>query len=280
MQFSPCFLNKLLLATSIILVSITTQANQADPASVAAPDTATINQASVAAINETESFSIATPVLIPLFASNSQIDATRSRQRQMMANVQAINTTQAEETVDVTEIDRMLSYLIEKAGHYPPRFSDREERSIAIAELKQLITKIDQHAVHPNASFDVLMRAIQLNQIGRNLDLGVSTAIKAGVYMRRAIALNPNDATANYWYGTMLVEGGGMKEGIPYLNRAIGLGEIKAHLILAQAYLHLERRDFALKALQNHYDANPDQREWTTQIIEKVRAGKSLIWAD
>lgn len=219
-------------------------------------------------------------VLVAKFASNQQISAARNRNSKVMDGAQTLSAEQLSETIDATEIDRMLGYLLERAGNYPPRFIDREERSLAVAELKALIAQIDQDAVHPNASFDVLLRAVQLNQVGRNLDLGVSVAIKAGVYMRRAIALNPDDPQANYWYGTMLVEGGGIKEGIPYLNRAVSLGYKPAHLVLAQAYLHLERREFALKALQSYHDAEPTQQEWTTAVTEKIRAGKSLIWSD
>lgn len=268
MNLNKGFLNKLLLAASISIVTLAAQANS--PA-------ASTEQSNV---DPAASFAQTASVMVPRFASNSQIEAARNRQRQAVMGAQTLDASQAAETVDVSEIDRMLSYLLEHAGHYPPRFSDREERQIAAAEVKQLIATIDQHAVHPNASFEVLMRAVQLNQVGRNLDLGVNTAIKAGVYMRRAIALNPNDATANYWYGTMLIEGGGIKEGIPYLNRAVSLGEKKAHLVLAQAYLHLERREFALKALQSYYEAEPAQQEWTAAVTEKVRAGKSLIWSD
>lgn len=219
-------------------------------------------------------------VQVPRFANNTQIAEARRRNNKVMEGTQVLSSEQLIETVDLSEIDHMLDYLLERAGNYPPRFADREERKIAIEEVKNLIQKIDQYAVHPNASLEILLRAIQLNQVGRNLDLGVAATIKASVYMRRAIALNPEDASANYWYGTMLVEGGGMKEGVPYLNRAITLGYKPAYLVLAQAYLHLERREFALQALQSYYDAEPKQREWTTAVTEKIRAGKNLIWSD
>lgn len=219
-------------------------------------------------------------LLVPRFADNQQISAARQRNSKIMDGTQTLSAEQLSQTVDVGAIDHMLSYLLEHAGNYPPRFSDRDERSIAITEVKTLIEQVDQYAVHPNASLDVLLRAVQLHQVARNLDLGVGVAIKAGVYMRRAIALNPDDPRANYWYGTMLVEGGGIKEGIPYLNRAVTLGEKQAHLVLAQAYLHLERREFALKALQRYYEVEPAQQEWTAAVTEKIRAGKSLIWSD
>lgn len=263
------------LFVSLIGLGSAAQANLLDQTST--PDTT----ATAAAVQvSTENFSPVVTAFVPRFAPQSQIDAARSKHRQLMSAAQTMQTAQLAETVDVGEIDRMLSYLLERAGHYPPRFSDRAERQIAAAEVRQLLHTIDQHVIHPNASFELLIRAVKLNQVGRNLDLGVSTAIKAGVYMRRAIALQPDDPAANYWYGTMLVEGGGIKEGMPYLNKAISLGEKKAYLVLAQAYLHLEQREFALKALQRYDEADPSQQAWTANVTARVRNGKSLIWSD
>ncbi|PKP96697.1 MAG: hypothetical protein CVT76_06190, partial [Alphaproteobacteria bacterium HGW-Alphaproteobacteria-15] len=142
-----------------------------------------------------------------------------------------------------------------------------------------MIDALDQLVVQPNASFDLLIRAVQLNQVARNLDIGAQSAVKAGVYMRRAIALNPEHPAANYWYGTMLTEGGGFKEGIPYLNRAAQAGYKKAYLALAQAYLHIDQRPNALSALESYSIAVPEQQAATSTLIEQVRAGKSSVWA-
>lgn len=273
-----CFLNSGLL---LIFLSMNGTAYATDQGALVTRPTATATEVVWTDRNQPSAeFTQIDAVLVARFADNSQVSAARTRNSKVMDGTQLLTAGQLSETVDVGKIDHMLNYLLEHAGNYPPRFADREERKIAAAEVRTLIEQVDQYAIHPNASFEVLLRAIQLNQIGRNLDLGVSTAIKAGVYMRRAIALNPDDPRANYWYGTMLVEGGGIKEGIPYLNRAVSLGYKPAYLVLAQAYLHLERREFALKALQSYYEAEPTQQEWTAAVTDKVRAGKSLIWSD
>jgi len=236
------------------------------------------------------------PVLVPRFASEAELKAAEARQN---ARTQARNTrrntnsqtattavsTPAPESTNTTadhlnvgELDELIQYLVERAGNYPPRFTDRRERHQAETETKQMIDALDKLVVQPNASFDLLIRAVQLNQVARNLDIGAQSAVKAGVYMRRAIALNPEHPAANYWYGTMLTEGGGFKEGIPYLNRAAQAGYKKAYLALAQAYLHIDQRPNALSALESYSIAVPEQQAATSTLIEQVRAGKSSVW--
>lgn len=235
------------------------------------------------------------PVLVPRFATEAELKAAEARQaaRSTARNARRSATVKsvavpaiissntelaAADSINVGELDELIQYLVEKAGNYPPRFTDRRERSQAENDTKQMVAAIDQLVVQPNASFELLLRAVQLNQVARNLDIGAQSAVKAGVYMRRAITLNPENAAANYWYGTMLTEGGGFKEGIPYLNNAAKGGYKKAYLGLAQAYLHIDQRPNALSALESYSIAVPEQQAATSHLIEEVRAGKTTVW--
>lgn len=244
-------------------------------------------------------------VIVPRFATDAELKAAEARQKTrttarnsrskapvaptapaaavtpaptVEATASSTVTTVGADQINIGELDDLIAYLVDKAGNYPPRFADQRERRQAITETKQMIEALDQLVVQPNASFDLLIRAVQLNQVARNLDIGGQSAVKAGVYMRRAIALNPEDPAANYWYGTMLTEGGGFKEGIPYLNRAAQTGYKKAYLALAQAYLHIDQRPNALSALESYRIAEPEQQAMATNLIEQVQAGKNNIW--
>lgn len=196
----------------------------------------------------------AATVSIPLYASKGKMD-----------------------TLDVTEIDAKIAALEEKARHYPTRYEDKTERRSAENRVKALVKKLDEYAANPDASFEVLMRAMKVNQMARNLDVGAESALKAGAYMRRAIALKATDMEANFWYGCMLAEGGGMKEGIPYLNKAALAGSQKAYVALARAYLSLNKRDLALKSLENFKKVNTAEGTLAQSLIDDVRAGKSDV---
>lgn len=300
---------KCLSRSALVLFSVGLTACASTPTQVSAPQPVVVAPVLVellpAQLLSAATATVETPVtLVPRFATEAEMKAAEARQntrnqarqnnRQARRNATANNTTStatatasvmpaavqdAADQIDVGGLDELISYLVDKAGNYPPRFADRRERSLAESETKQMISALDPLVVQPNASFDLLIRAVQLNQVARNLDIGVQSAVKAGVYMRRAIALRPDDPTAQYWYGTMLTEGGGFREGIPYLNRAAQAGYKKAYLALAQAYLHIDQRPNALSALESYSIAVPEQQAATHSLIEQVRAGKTNIWS-
>ncbi|MEY4517398.1 MAG: hypothetical protein RL180_1744 [Pseudomonadota bacterium] len=183
------------------------------------------------------------------------------------------------ETLDVSLIDQRIATLETKAQHYPPSYTDKRERRSAEADVKDLVSTMDQYAVSPKASAEVLLRAVKVNQMARNMDVGTESALKAGVYMRRLIALQPTNPEANYWYGIMLSEGGGVKEGIPYLNKAAKNGFKAAYLSLAHAYLMLTKKPEAISALESYRTAVPEHKDHTETLLEAVRSGsKTGIW--
>lgn len=243
-------------------------ANITTPAadSAAVLNTATPDSAAAPAVDNAA-------VLIPLHNSLKTVKVKKGAPK--AAAAQTGNT----DTLDVTLIDQRIAALAEKAQHYPPQYADKRERRAAEADIKDLVQIIDAYAVVPSASAEVLLRAVKVNQMARNMDVGTESALKAGVYMRRLIALQPSNPEANYWYGIMLSEGGGVKEGIPYLNKAAKNGLKAAYLSLAHAYLMLTKKAEAVSALESYRVAVPEQKENTETLLEAVRSGsKTSIW--
>src|SRR5690606_9366086 len=74
--------------------------------------------------------------------------------------------------IDITAIDDFLQKVESKARHYPPRFSDRQERRGFEAKLREVRRQLDALAARPVSSFDVLMRAFKASGMARNLDRG------------------------------------------------------------------------------------------------------------
>jgi len=114
-----------------------------------------------------------------------------------------------ENEIDITEIDDFLQLVEGKARHYPPRFTDRQERQGFEVKLKQLTQQLDTLAAPENASFDVLIRAFKASVMARNLDLGSAYTTKSLTYAQRILKINQEDAEANFWFGFGLSEGGG-----------------------------------------------------------------------
>jgi tetratricopeptide (TPR) repeat protein len=179
-----------------------------------------------------------------------------------------------ENEVDVTEIDDFLQLVEGKARHYPPRFPDRQERKGYEAKLKETTQKLDALAEKPNASIDVLTRAFKASVMARNMDLGTAYTTKSLNYAQRILAMNPNDAETNFWFGFGLSEGGGQREAIPYLDKAMKGGVQEAYLSAANNYLWLEQKKNALQTLKNYKINYPDEAEVTDRLIKEVESGK------
>ena len=179
-----------------------------------------------------------------------------------------------ENEIDVTEIDDFLQLVEGKARHYPPRFTERQERKGYEVKLKEITHKLDALAEKPNASMDILTRAFKASVMARNLDLGTAYTSKSLTYAQRILAINPNDPETNFWFGFGLSEGGGQREAIPYLDKAIKGGVQEAYLSAANNFLWLEQKINALQTLKNYKINYPDEPEVVDRLIQEVESGK------
>ncbi|MEG0171346.1 MAG: hypothetical protein RR884_10410 [Acinetobacter sp.] len=202
------------------------------------------------------------------------IPTTDHKQRNMKYAVLA-----GDNEVDVTEIDDFLQLAEGKARHYPPRFTERQERKGYEVKLREITQKLDALAEKPNASLDVLTRAFKASVMARNLDLGTAYTSKSLNYAQRILAISPNDPETNFWFGFGLSEGGGQREAIPYLDKAMKGGVQEAYLSATNNYLWLEQKKNAIQTLKNYKINYPDEAEVVDQLIKEVEAGKRWnVW--
>ena len=202
------------------------------------------------------------------------VPTVNSKQRSMRYAVLA-----GDNEVDVTEIDDFLQLVEGKARHYPPRFHDRQERKAYEAKLKETTQKLDALAEQPNASLDVLTRAFKASVMARNMDLGTAYTTKSLNYAQRILAISPNDPETNFWFGFGLSEGGGQREAIPYLDKAIKGGVQEAYLSAANNFLWLEQKKNAIQTLKNYKVKYPDEAEVADRLISEVESGKRWnVW--
>ena len=202
------------------------------------------------------------------------IPTTDHKQRNMKYAVLA-----GDNEVDVTEIDDFLQLAEGKARHYPPRFTERQERKGYEVKLREITQKLDALAEKPNASLDVLTRAFKASVMARNLDLGTAYTSKSLNYAQRILAISPNDPETNFWFGFGLSEGGGQHEAIPYLDKAMKGGVQEAYLSATNNYLWLEQKKNAIQTLKNYKINYPDEAEVVDQLIKEVEAGKRWnVW--
>ena len=181
--------------------------------------------------------------------------------------------------IDITEIDDFLQMVEGKARHYPPRFTDRQERKGFEDKLKQVSAELDELATKDKASFDILVRAFKASIMGRNLDLGSSYTTKSLKYASQILKLNKNDAEANFWFGFSLAEGGGQKEAIPYIDKAIKAGVQEAYLVSANNFIYLGQKKNAIQTLKNYKVKYPEEGEIADRLISEIeKQGRYNVW--
>ncbi|MDQ9022982.1 hypothetical protein RFI02_17905 [Acinetobacter sichuanensis] len=184
-----------------------------------------------------------------------------------------------QDEIDITAIDDLLQMVEGKARHYPPQFIDRQERRGFESKLKEVSAQLDSLAAAPNASFDILIRAFKASILGRNLDLGPAYTTKSLDYAQRILKINKDDAEANLWFGFSLSEGGGQKEAIPYLNKAMNAGVQEAYLSSVNNYLWIEQKKNALQTLKNYKVKYPEEAEVVDRLIQEIeKSGRYNVW--
>ena len=202
------------------------------------------------------------------------IPTVNSKDRQLKFAVLA-----GDNEVDITEIDDFLQLVEGKARHYPPRFTERQERKGFELKLKEVTQQLDTLASKDNASFDVLVRVFKASVMARNLDLGSVYTTKSLAYAQRILKINQEDPEANFWFGFALSEGGGQREAMPYLDKAIKAGVQEAYLATANNYIAMEQKKNAVQTLKNYKLKYPQEAEVADRLINEIeKQGRWNVW--
>ena len=202
------------------------------------------------------------------------IPTVNSKDRQLKFTVLA-----GDNEVDITEIDDFLQLVEGKARHYPPRFTERQERKGFELKLKEVTQQLDTLASKDNASFDVLIRAFKASVMARNLDLGSVYTTKSLAYAQRILKINQEDPEANFWFGFALSEGGGQREAMPYLDKAMKSGVQEAYLATANNYIAMEQKKNAVQTLKNYKLKYPQEAEVADRLINEIeKQGRWNVW--
>lgn len=181
--------------------------------------------------------------------------------------------------INVADLDLDLLYLEGKARHYAPVFANKPERKQAEVKAKNLAKQLNTYAADPQASYEVLLRAMKANVIARNMDVGTNAAEKSIEYFGRLFKLKPKDPETSYWYGFSLAEGGGFQESITHLNVAIKANYQEAYLALANTYLLQGKKKNAIDTLTTYKTKFASDAKYADQLIAQIKSGaRYAIW--
>lgn len=184
----------------------------------------------------------------------------------------SVSTTAADVSIRLSDIDASLDRIAEHAKQYPPRFSSPEERERTEQDLKNTIKLLDTlTARYPNNP-DLLLRKGMANAMGHNFDYP-GCAEKAIAAFEKSISLDPNNARTLYEYGGFLAGTKLFDKSIPYLEKAIQLGEERAHYPLAFVYIKKHDPGKALPEFQAYLKSYPDDPT-AKKMVSNIESGK------
>jgi len=164
-------------------------------------------------------------------------------------------------SIDANRLQSIVDDLEAHARCYPPTFDTKEERALAQREAetlgKLLATLLQPTEGGKEAAPALLFLAARIEATGHNLDVKGASNRAIG-YFERLLAAEPKHVAGNwhfgaFWSGTAK----GQTRALPYLEKAIELGETRAHYTLAVTYVLLDEHDKAKVQLRVYLDKHP-----------------------
>ncbi|MFL6659832.1 MAG: tetratricopeptide repeat protein [Massilia sp.] len=172
-------------------------------------------------------------------------------------------------------VDSVIARVGEHAKRYPPHFDSEEQKAEMVKSLKEVLGALDKAPNKVHGDKEILFRYAFLNSMGHNLDIP-GCGNKAIEGYLRLLEFDPNDKRANYNFGSFLVGTKHIAKSIPFLQKAIDLGEKEAHYSLAFAYLSEKRNDEALAELKKYLEFDP-QNETARRLVSKIEGGQAAF---
>jgi tetratricopeptide (TPR) repeat protein len=178
----------------------------------------------------------------------------------------------ADVPVRLADLYAALDEIAPHARSYPPNFSTPEERLQTEEHLKALLAQLDKISSRYPDDKEILFIEGAANAMGHNLGFP-GCAEKAMATYDRLLAIDPNDRRALYEYGGFLSGTTLLDKAIPYLDRAIQLGEERAHYTLAFTYLKKGDPQRALPEFEAYLKADPENAI-AKRFVADIQSGK------
>jgi tetratricopeptide (TPR) repeat protein len=181
--------------------------------------------------------------------------------------------TSADATISLSQIDESLAAIAPHARGYPPAFESDDQSKEIKRKFRDLLSLLDTVITKYPDDDELLFRVAFANGMGHNLDFPgcAQKAIKA---YDQLLALKPDNRRANFYYGAFLSGTTLFAKSVPYLRRAIELGEQDAHFTLAFVYLKQNNSAQALSEFKAYLVVAPEN-ETAKKMVSNLESGKS-----
>lgn len=174
--------------------------------------------------------------------------------------------------INIAYLSQILDDLSRHASTYPPHFESADDRQRAEHDLSAISAVLDPLTESFSHNPDLLMRLALLHAFGHNLDIPDSSQ-KAAAAFTTLLKLTPDDPLANYRYGVFLASTAKAGDGIPYLEKAKGLGVVNADYWLGLTYEVAGDKAKAVENLENYIKRVPSDAT-AARMLDAIRNDK------
>jgi len=178
-------------------------------------------------------------------------------------------------TVNLRNIDDMISDLTQHARNYPPHFDSAEDAQRARTDIANALKLLGVFAANPQLPPQILLRIARLGNLGNNLDVP-GAGQEAIANYSRLLTLAPQNAELNFEYGQFLASTPQLPLGIPYLEKAKSLGVANADYSLALAYTAVGNQKMALLNIESYLKRVPADAN-AAKIRDAIRTGHVTV---
>ncbi len=175
-------------------------------------------------------------------------------------------------TINISYLSQIIDDLSRHAGFYPVHFQFSDDRPRAEHDVTAISGVLDPLSANFSHNPPLQLRLGLLHAIGFNLDIPGSYE-KAVTAFSTLLELTPNDPQANFQYGAFLAATTKKGEGIPFLEKAKGLGELNADYWLGWGYVTIADKAKAIENLEAYNKRVPGDQK-AAQILDAVRNDK------
>lgn len=170
---------------------------------------------------------------------------------------------------------KFIDELAPHAHDYPPRFDSPAQRDLMRKQLHDMLPSINAASERAAQDPTLMFMKAYANGMGRNLDLPGCAEVAVAAYID-LIALQPKSGRAHFYFGGFLASTGQGADSIPYLLKAIELGETGAHYSLGFMYLMQGDKRLALEHLKTYLKTKPDD-EMALKVVASLEGGTDSV---
>jgi tetratricopeptide (TPR) repeat protein len=178
-------------------------------------------------------------------------------------------------TLDQASAEKFINELAPHARYYPPQFESPAQRELMLAQLREMLPSINAASDLDPEDPRLLFLKAYANSMGHNLDLSGCAQLAIRAY-GELIALRPQFRQAYYYFGGFLAGTKFFADSIPYLQKAIQLGETDAHYTLALVYLMQKDAPAAVAQFKTYLLTNPDNA-LALKLVAAIESGKDPV---